>query len=71
MFLLLIISGTKDSKFNSKPIQAVNQFVEETEIKVPMIDINKNKRFRLFIINKVYSMINYIMVFKAQKILIL
>lgn len=54
VFLLLIIRGTKESIFNSKPIQAVNQFVDEIEIEVPRIVINKNRRLRLFKINKVY-----------------
>lgn len=54
VFLLLIIRGTKDNIFNSKPIQAVNQFVDEIETEVPRIVISKNKRFRLFKINKVY-----------------
>ncbi len=42
-FFDLIIKGIKDNKLISKPIQILNQDVEETAIKVPDIIEIKNK----------------------------
>jgi hypothetical protein len=38
-----IIKGIKDNKLISSPIQAPNQELEEIEIKVPLINVVKNK----------------------------
>ena len=38
-----IIKGIKDNKLISNPIQAPSQELEETEIKVPLISVVKNK----------------------------
>lgn len=42
-FFDLIIKGIKDNKLISKPIQILNQDVEETAIRVPIIINIKNK----------------------------
>lgn len=42
-FFELVIKGIKESKLISKPIHAPNHELAEVEIKVPPINVNKNK----------------------------
>lgn len=42
-FFELVIKGIKESRLISKPIHAPNHELAEVEIKVPPINVNKNK----------------------------
>lgn len=46
---MLIIKGINDNKLISNPIQAPNQEVEETVIRVPLIRVIKNKSLDEFL----------------------